>query len=443
MLPSFDHILRLPRIAPANAAVVATFAAVVVLFGVSPMLLERIGYHYAISGGFPWEKLHPGTILVMIALGCRMAVAERRMHTAARIFGRDPLILVYLVPVLIAAFHAALVSGNPVTILVDTWVLPALLVLLLRGLHPEMRAKLALTVCALMALNGGIALVEYLTGWRLVPLGFSEAPIDFSQMSTGEPGPQIAFQEWRATALLGHPLENAIVTGAFTICLASRAMQWLASSIRFPLLAVSLAALVAFGGRVSLVLATFAVVALGLVSLSRRLASGRVDVTRMMGVALLGVPLLGAGVLAAAASGFFDRAVARFTDDSGSANARLVIWDMFAPLSTSDLLLGPDPAVVQLTQRLLGIELGIENFWAALVLTYGLIVAGGLFAALALLGWRLITIGGSAAAVMLAFFILVASTSTSLSSKTTALGLVTLMILVLQIRTDGSGRPYA
>ncbi len=444
MLPSQHHLAHhLRSFTAADATLAAVFAAVVALFAISPMLLERFGYHYAVPGGFPWEKLHPGTIFVMMALGLRIAFANSRAQMASRIFGRDPLILLYLAAVVVAAFHAALVSGNPVTILVDTWVLPALLVLLLDGIRPDVRRGIALTICALMAINAVIAMLEYLTGWHLTPLNFSEAPIDPSQMGSGEPEVQIAFQGWRATALLGHPLENAIVVGAFCLCLASRETRWLPPFIRFPLLGLSLASLVAFGGRVSMVFTILGVVALGLLALARRLASGGIDLRRGMGLVMLGLPLLGGVGLAVAATGFFDRTAARFSEDSGSTNARLVIWDMFTPLSWSDLLLGPDPAVVQITQRLLGIELGIENFWAALVLTYGLIVACGLFAALGLLCWRLVTIGGAAAATMLVFFVTVASTSTSLSSKTTALGLVTLMILVFpredSVLAEGSG----
>ena len=43
---------------------------------------------------------------------------------------------------------------------------------------------------------------------------------------------------------MGHPLENALLTGALIICLASRGSRWIAPSIRWPLLGLSLVAMV-------------------------------------------------------------------------------------------------------------------------------------------------------------------------------------------------------
>jgi hypothetical protein len=41
--------------------------------------------------------------------------------------------------------------------------------------------------------------------------------------------------DWRATALFGHPLENAMLMGAFLICMASRGTAWLGTRLRLGL----------------------------------------------------------------------------------------------------------------------------------------------------------------------------------------------------------------
>lgn len=411
-------------------------ASVVALFSISASLLDHFGYHYETSGGLPWEKFHPGTILAVLAVAARIVSADHPSRTAGRIFGRDTALLVCLAAVGVAAAHALLVSGYPFTALVDTFVLPVLVIILLTDLRPAHRRRLALVVCGLMAANALVALAEYLLGWRLVPL--PPPPYDPLQ-----PDPDGGNLEWRATALLGHPLENAIVTGSAILCLASRAANWLAPAIRFPLLILSLAALVAFGGRAALVLTLLMLAMIVAFHAARHLASGKAVSSRAVALVLLAFLAVSAVAAAVLSSGFLDRFIERFSDDAGSANARIVMWDMFRPFSWTDILLGPDPGVMQLQQHLLGIELGIESFWVALTLTYGLIVACVLFCALAIIAWRLVVLRGPGAGVVLLLYFAVASTSTSLSSKTTGLALVTALILLWlePVAAAGGRRP--
>lgn len=417
----------------AHAALALTAATIVALFAMSSAFLENLGYHYERPGGFPWEKFHPGTVLAVAALCARCLAADRPAARASRLVAADRPIFLYLVAVGFAALHALLVSGSPVTGLVDTFVLPALLVILLGGLDPQLQRRLGLLVCAIMALNALIGLGEYLSGWRLVPVPNADAGIpDPSAPDALDARAQAMLLDWRATALLGHPLENAVVTGSMILALAMHRSRWLGSAVRLPLLALLAVSMVAFGGRASLVLSFAGLFVSASVGAARRLAAGhRLLSPRALGTGLIALPVVASVAGVAAASGFFDRLVGRFVADAGSANARVVMWDLFDPLSLSEILLGPDPVVVTLWQHLLGIEFGIESFWVALSLAYGLVVASMLFCGLGLLGWRLIALRGRGAAGVLVFFFAVASTSTSLSSKTTGLALVVLVIVLL------------
>ncbi len=409
----------------ADASLAATFACAVALCGMSEALLDKLGVHYTRSGGLPWEKFHPGTILAVAALAARIASAERPSGAVRRILRREPAMLFFLFTVGVAACHAVLVSGNPVTGLVDTFVLPALLVLLVEDLREDLRRRLAALVCVCIGLNACIGLAEFVFDWRLVSVEIPEGaydPTDYHMQ---------AAIDWRATALLGHPLQNAVITGAFILCIASSGCRWMPIALRVPLAAVSLLSMAAFGGRASLVLTVLGLVAFALWAAARHLASGGEPPRRGVALGLVAARFLVAGAVLAAGSGFFDKLADRFVNDAGSAKARLVMWDMFDPLSWTDILFGPDPAVVQLTQHLLGIDLGIESFWVAMTLYYGLIGASGLFIGLGVFTWRLISARRRGAAPVLLFYFAVASTSTGLSSKTTGLALVTLMILAL------------
>lgn len=417
----------------ADIALLLTYASITSLLVKSATLLEHLGYHYIQPGGFPWEKFHPGTLMACCALGARILAADNVKAEARRLLATDPLISLYLFSLAIAAAHAIVITKNPVSGLVDTFLLPVILIALTKDLDPRIRRSLALLVCVFMGANACIALVEYLTGWRLVPVvvnfrvpGPGEAPDPDT-----DPGALAALFDWRATALLGHPLENALMTGALILCLASPGTRWLRPIVRFPLIGLSLLALVAFGGRSSLVLTIAGVVLFGVAAAARHLAAGRPVSRRALAVTLFSLPAVGVVVWLAIASGFFDRLVMRFIEDSGSAEARLQMWDMFQPFTTTDILLGPDPDVMSVQQHLLGLELGIESFWIGLTLAYGLIVASMMFIGLGLLALRVALSSGPGGTAIMVYFFVNASTSTSLSSKTTTFGLVILFVILL------------
>lgn len=406
----------------------------------SAEFLANIGYHYTTPGGFPWEKIHPGTLLAGMALAARVLAARRPGVAASRIVGQDRNVLLYLFTVALAAAHAALISKLPVTGLVDTFLLPVLLFWFMQNIDPRVRRSLGLMICALLCLNGAIGLAEYLTGWRLVSVpGVDMATIDLDKLDpTLSINLQAALGDWRSTALLGHPLENALVTGALILCLSSPGARWLPAKIRFPLLALSVMAMVAFGGRASLVLSLAGMVVFGAFAFAKMLLSGERISRRVVAGLLIGVPFIATAALAAASSGFFDRLILRFVDDAGSANARIKMWEMFAPLTWTDIMVGPDPALVATTQRILGIELGIESFWVALTLIYGLIAASLLFLGLILLTLRVVMVAGPGGGAVMLFYFIVASSSTSLASKTTGFALVILMVLAL-LQADRAG----
>lgn len=418
----------------ADIALLLTYVSITSLFVKSATLLEHIGYHYITPGGFPWEKFHPGTIVACCALAVRIFAADDVKAEARWLLASDPLVTLYLTAIAIAAAHAVLISKNPVTGLVDTLVLPAVLLALTKDLDPRIRRSLALMICAIMGLNSLIGLVEFLTGWRLVPV----APAGFVMPDPSRPpdpdadaGVLAALSDWRSTALLGHPLENAFMTGTIILCLAAPGARWVRPIVRFPLIGLSLVAMAAFGGRSSLVLSVLGMVLFGALAVARHLAAGTAIPKRGAAVVLFALPIACALLFVVVQAGFFDKFVMRFIEDNGSAEARVHMWQMFEPFTAVQILLGPDPEVARVQQRLIGLELGIESFWIGLTLAYGLVVAGMLFIGLGLLAWRVVSISGPGGAAIMLYYFVNASTSTSLSSKTTTFGLVVLMVVLI------------
>ena len=201
--------------------------------------------------------------------------------------------------------------------------------------------------------------------------------------------------------------------------------------------------MVTFGSRVSLSLTLLFTGLLTLrriaIFLMRRERLGRNAAI----LAVLSVPAF-AGVCAyLAEKGFFDPLIERFGNDVGSAATRVTMFEMFRPIHLYDLLFGPDQAVIATWQRVEGLEFGIESFWVGMPLIYGLVVSVVLFAGLACFCHAIMKMGGRGTAVILLTFFLTASTSASLSGKTPALGMVTIMILLFLRKDQRQGLSVA
>jgi hypothetical protein len=326
-----------------------------------------------------------------------------------------------------------------VTPLIDTFLLALILALLIEGLDDRIARSLALMMVGIVAADAVLALVEVSTGWRLIHISVPEG------VTSDPTRTDLVFDwradlatDWRATALFGHPLENAMLMGAFLVCLASRGAAWLGSGVRLGLGVLALLALFAFGGRASLVFSGFFVVLLGLAGLARRLIAGRAFGFRGAGAILLILPLFAIALAAIGETGLFDRMAERFRADEGSAVARLTMWSLFDPIPWRDLVLAPDQAVVKTWQRLEGLEFGIESFWIGFVLTYGLVMSAVLIAGLAAFVVAVVRLSSHGALAVFLFYFAGASTSTSLSSKTTSFAILTALVLLVLRREDSS-----
>ena len=432
--PRLDRL----RLLAADCAALATAAAVVGLFAVSPFALEYVGFAYVTSGGGLLTKVHPSTLLAFAALASRCLASRRPLATAGRLAGGDPGVVLLLLAVAIAACDAAVVAGTPLTGLIDTFILPVACFLLLRDLRPRYRRRLAAAVTLLLFANAIMAMVEFANHAHVIPVTVPEGVTSDPTIANAvfDWRAEIA-QDWRAAALLGHPLVNGLIVGCFIICLVAPAADWLPFPLRTGLLLVEGLSMFAFGARASLVFTAVIVAAL----LLRRGLAMRRDGTRLprrvLAVALGACAIAALAVPALSQTEFFTRTLGRFLDDNGSAATRLTMFRLFEPFAWSDIVLAPGKDVLATWQRLQGLEFGIESSWIGLILTYGLVVAAMLVVGIGAFSLSLVRgAGRGAAAVLLAFFLSVSVTA-SLSGKTTTFAMVVALILLFLPREGG------
>jgi hypothetical protein len=323
--------------------------------------------------------------------------------------------LVFLVVWVALLLHIALVLRSPITLIVDTFLLPVVLLLLLTRLREDESRRLAVFIHIAMAANALIGIGEFIVGLRLTPLVAEGIEL------TGD---------WRSTALLGHPLQNAMMTAVYALILIRGGGKDMPSAwVPFAVL-LQIAAMAVFGGRAATLLFFAFAGVVGSLRLAEIVRRQRLTIGGVATGVLLATGSIVFGV-ELASIGYFDKFFERFIDDQGSASARIAMFRLFEQIPFPSLVTGPDPELVSSLQRLEGIEFGIESFWIAFLISYGLLLAipffVGFFAFLADLA-RASRAGGTLAIV---YFVAVCSTSASLSGKTTVLAMFVTMLLIL------------
>lgn len=391
--------------------------AIAALFLLSNLMLATLGLNYEGAGGAAWQKIHPASYLAILGLAIMVLRSGNPLRFVDELIARQPGVLILTVGVGALLVFISLFIKGPVTQLIDTFVLPiCLFVMLTRQSEPWLQ-RAALFVHAFMACNALLGLAEFLVGFRITPIIAEGIEL------TGD---------WRSSALLGHPLSNAALTALYAFMLVAGGGRDLPRPVVWGALLLQVLAMAAFGGRTATGLFfLFAVPALCLAVWRFR---GRFEVSpgSAAGLVALALVALMAGV-ALVEAGFFDRFLMRFLEDQGSAAARQSMFYLLDRLPPENFLFGSDPELIATLQRLEGIPFGIESFWIAFVANYGLVMSALFFLTLFAFLRELNRVSAPASLYAIVMFILICSTSTSLASKTASLAVfVTLTAILLR-----------
>ena len=407
------------------AARLCAFAAAIGAFAISSMTLQALGLRYEAPGGGAWQTLHPATYVAALAVIFEAASRPRPFAYLAALPLRFPGAALFAINLALIVAYAAIFQKRPIAPLIDTFFVGAIFLALYEDFGPRERAALRLLLHIVLFANACLGILEFAFHFRLTPF---------------VAGGRLIVDDYRSTALLGHPLLNAGTTALYAAMLILGADRALGTPARLAMVAVQLVALIPFGGRTSLTLAAVVVFLAALKPIGEAFGGRRFDLRGAIAAALL-APL---GVAAAAAAWFggaLSPLIERFAADRGSTQARFAILDLFGAFSPADILLGPDPERLATLQNTLGIEYGIENGWLGLMFQYGtLMTAFFLVGFAALLGelWRRAKSGAWA---ILLLFLLQASSSASFSVKTFAFNQFAILMLAMFDGRAGVERP--
>jgi hypothetical protein len=400
----------------AYIAVCLMWLSIIMLFCISPMVLFHWGSSYEKVGGSILEKIHPGGFVAMLALIFQF-ISYGSWRYVGKIFVNNWGVVVFIVATILLTLYAIFVQKISFTPILDTFSLPIIVFIFFNSSSQKIVSKYAKFLHVFFAINALLALYEYVTGNRLTPFVAGTIEID---------------DDWRSTALLGHPLGNALITGAYILLLVAKNGAGMALIPRILMLLLQFSAMIAFGARVSLVMTSLFVSFIIMKNMTTIFIGRTRFSLPFLAVIALCIPIIAAGVFALVEIGFFDRLIERFSDDKGSANARIAMFQLFNYIPFRDVLLGPDQNLVETLKGIEGVEAGIESIWVAFILTYGLVISIVFFIGLFAFCANVVRRTHTFTIYIFMYFFIVASTSVSLAAKTPAFGMLIIMLFVLQ-----------
>ena len=391
-----------------------TTAAVLALGTVSGELLNLFKIHYISAGGNFFEKIHPATYLAFLALLLLLLRHGDPIGEIDGIVSDAKLLLVFLFACALLLFQCVALQ-RPVTSVVDTFLLPAMLAMILWNFDPRERRAPTLALHLVIWTNIAIAFYEYFGKHRLIPITLGKAEV---------------LGDWRSTALLGHPLSAAGIVAMYIMALLLRPKTGAARIWQLPAAAVAMCSLLAFGARTALVSVLVVLAGIVAVSIARLIRGERFALGSII-LATSGVIVAAAMVSTLLGTGVFDRMFDRFSADNGSAYARIATLHLLSHLDWNDFLFGVSQVRATALQSMLGLDYGIENFWIACVVQYGGIQTVLITTGVGCLFAEILKRSAPGTWVAVLFLLVIAASSVSFSSKNIVLATHVAIILLL------------
>jgi len=381
---------------------------------VSPALLTALKISYVTSGGPGSQKLHPATYLTFAAFAAMLLKRGDPIGEIDRIATSAKLLIVFLACWLLLVLEC-IALARPFTPLIDDFLLPVAFSVIVWTMPASQKRPLVWALHLFIWANIAVGYAEYFSGHRLVPLTV---------------GKLVVYGEWRSTAFLGTPLAASSVVALYAIALALRPELCRPILIRIPAIVLSVGSLMAFGGRTALMSVLVVLACMALVTAFRLINGRRFTLPAVM-LAISAVFFMSAAIVVLYQHGTFDNMVNRFSTDKGSADARLMSLRLLALLDWKEFIIGTNPTHGVSLQTIMGLRYGIESFWLACIVQYGLVGTAVITVGLTCFVVELLRRSDPSARVAILFLLVDASSSVSFSAKNITLAALIALVVIL------------
>ncbi|MDN3697937.1 MULTISPECIES: VpsF family polysaccharide biosynthesis protein [Vibrio] len=311
--------------------------------------LENIGIPYVSNGGPAFVKIHIYAYTIMFSFAIVTLKLGPRWFELP--LGKlNSIWYVSILSLLFVVVYGFVRHGTSgMAYLINTFLSPLLLIPLLSIISKDQASKLQKLIAYLILINSIIAIIEYLLHFRVVNVEFN------------------SFSFFRSTALLTHPLNNALITASLAILIFNRSVV-----PSFLYVLIILLSLFSFGGRAALVIFSVTVFLYCLPVLWRFCTTGvNGDKFKISMLLLLGYFSLLIFIFVLIDSNISDRIMSKLYIDS-SASARIDVFYLFEQLSISEWIFGASDRLLESIELYIGIKV-IENYIIGWIFTFGLL----------------------------------------------------------------------
>ncbi|MEY8200681.1 MAG: VpsF family polysaccharide biosynthesis protein [Colwellia sp.] len=392
-----------------NAIFNVVILIVLTAFFLGAYLLENLGVQYVSEGGTPLLKIHVYSYLIMATVficllkfgikGYVSALGEFK-QAWLRAFGCIVFVILY-------GLYKQGMSG--MAYLVDFIFTPLLFVPILLSLTNKQKHFVITLLAYLILFNACLAIVEFSFSYRLIAVEFT------------------SFSHFRSTALLTHPLNNALITASLTMLLMDKTR--LPSIVYFFIVFI---ALFAFGGRGSTAIFLFAFALLTLPTIHTFFIKGVVMSKLRFALYQAGLCVAAfAAVIALTATPIGDRILSKMYVDN-SATARFKVFDFLERMSSNEFLFGASQSSRENIKFFSDINV-IENYLVGWIANFGLLGLLLLVAGVFLLPITMARRMDSKALLSMFILFFASITNNALSTKTiTVLLMLTVITCLVQ-----------
>lgn len=403
-------------------------AGVVLRLAVSAPALHKMGVPYDLPwGAFP-AKIHPGSYILTLAFFTGLISHGNPVRSLLQLAHKHRLLAGYTAAMLGVFVWTVLRHGpSGQAFFIDTLLMPGLATLTVVMHHRGRQRRLLTILMLLLLVNSALAVGEAASGKRLIPL------------LAGRDG--VIEEYWfRASALMGHPLANSLVTVSLMPVVA--VMPW-ALHLRLAALGLLTLALLSFGSRSNLA-AVGVYALLACIPLALHLVRGRFSYRQISG-GLVGLAVAAAALAAVVATTRLGERIFKNLTWDNSADVRLLAFDVLRYVRGPDLWFGIPVARIEGIAGRVGIDLryeAIENFWVNLLVLLGVVGFSLFLFGLACLVVHLWRGARTPLKVALVMYFIVASGANTLAAKTASLTLLAVAIQCASaLHRPGTERP--
>lgn len=384
------------------------------LFLLPNSLLNLIGINYMGTGGSTLEKLHPSFYIGLVAVGLTFMLRNLgKAEIPPWIRGTYRLPLAAGLATTFVTFVLSRSGTGDISAAIVTFLSPAIFAYVLQFAGARTRQFIYKFILAFFLVNSLVGLTELATSWRLLPYYVSDEVITF---------------DGRPTAMLGHPLLNALLTGVFLLAMITRQITLGLPAAYLAQMALHAAAIFAFGGRASL---AFVVIITGVYALRHSGLIARAKVrqsVRSMALVVCGFVFFAILTLI----GVTDALLDRFINATDSTNTRFAALTLLELLQFKEWLIGVEGPARSYYLNILQTPFGIEISVIAMIYVYGLPLTILLVYSTYRLLFQWARNGYPGARYTVAFFIMSTLTALSIGSKSLLISQVMVMMFALR-----------